>query len=72
MTDTKRRTFREETTRTFLCSHTNSTTFTRCCRVAVTRDGERCPRCEREVLPYGSSARWREAYDYAKRAGYGR
>lgn len=53
----------------FLCSPTNSTMFTNCCRVAINDDQALCPRCRQEVQPGEEAtnherhvARWRQAY----------
>lgn len=50
-------------------SGTNSTFFTRCCRVAICDDERRCPLCNMLVVGYDEpagacrhNARWRHAY----------
>ena len=59
----------------FLCSPTNSTMFTKCCRVAICDDQVQCPRCKKEVFPgkdttnhQRATARWSQAYGAQKRA----
>lgn len=48
----------------FLCSPTNSTTFTTCCHVAICDDQALCPHCKREIDPPPSNNRF-----YATRSG---
>ena len=36
----------------YLCSPTNSTMFTTCCRVAICDDQQKCPRCKKYVYPF--------------------
>jgi hypothetical protein len=36
----------------FLCSPTNSTMFTTCCKVAICDDQQKCPRCTKDVYPF--------------------
>lgn len=61
--------------RVFLCSPTNSTMFTECCRVAINDDQSLCPRCKEEVYPgkdttdhQRGAARWEMAYGPTRRA----
>lgn len=59
----------------YLCSPTNSTTFTRCCDVAICDDQSFCPRCKEEVHPGQEAtnhqchvARWNMAFGQTRRA----
>lgn len=36
----------------FYSSPTNSTLFTRCCRVAINHDQQKCPSCRKDVYPF--------------------
>ena len=36
----------------YLCSPTNSTFFTTCCRVAICDDQQKCPACKKDVYPF--------------------
>lgn len=46
----------------FLCSPTNSTMFTTCCKVAICDDQEKCPVCKEVVTPRSRRDRWEAAY----------
>lgn len=58
----------------FLCSPTNSTMFTECCKVAICDNESKCPSCRDEVYP-GEAAtdhernmrRWEYAYGPTRR-----
>lgn len=56
-----------------LCSPTNSTIFTNCCKVAINDNQIRCPACKEEVYPgegsdhHRSRLRWTYAYGRQKR-----
>jgi len=41
-------------------SHTNSTLFTTCCKVAICDDQSKCPVCG-EAVPYSPRERWNMA-----------
>lgn len=57
-----------------LCSPTNSTIFTNCCRVAINDNQAACPSCKEEVYPgrdasdhQRSMNRWNWAYGKQRR-----
>lgn len=59
----------------FLCSPTNSTMFTNCCRTAINDDQVHCPVCKSEVYPGADAtnhqrhmSRWNWAFGAQKRA----
>jgi hypothetical protein len=54
----------------FLCSPTNSSMFTNCCRVAITDREARCPVCRQEVYP-GEDATEHERYRLRWEMAYG-
>lgn len=39
----------------FLCSPTNSTMFTSCCKVAICDDQQTCPSCKTDVYPFSEN-----------------
>lgn len=59
----------------FLCCLTNSTLFTRCCKLAICDDQACCPGCGEEVYPGRDATdhqrrkyRWNQAYGPTRRA----
>ena len=61
----------------FLCSPTNSTMFTTCCRVAICDDQGYCPECKEPVIGFDAETehergrrRWSYAYGPRKKTKY--
>jgi transcription initiation factor IIE alpha subunit len=51
----------------YLCSPTNSTMFTTCCRVAILNSQANCPRCNSEITPRDARGRWEKAFGPCRR-----
>lgn len=56
----------------YLDSPTNSTFFTTCCKVAITDDQAKCPKCREEITPRSHKDRWIFAYGRSVRRVGGR
>ena len=52
----------------YLCSPTNSTTFTTCCNTAICDYQRECPKCNEKVDGETRSERWEIAYGPHRRA----
>ena len=50
----------------YFCSPTNSTYFTTCCNVAVTKEETKCPRCGANV-PATDGEKWEAAFGPKRR-----